>query len=326
MNIHVFSGDDVAAVLSMKAAIDLMRHAFVQLSAGEAHVPLRTRIDAEKTGCRVLIMPGHLPRNSSVGLKIVSIQDRNPARSLPSIQGLMMVIDDDTGEPVAMMDAERLTAIRTGAASGLATDLLALANSSVAAIFGSGPQAETQLEAIAEVRNLDVAYVYSRRPESAEKFAERMSSRLNIRVVRADSPAELRNADIICTATTSTDPVFDANNIKPGAHVNAIGSFSPDTIEVPRELVARAIVVVDQRDACLQEAGELVQTIQAGLMQAGDVRTELGEIAAGKAKGRLSPSDITLFKSVGNAVQDVAAASYVLKNAADQNLGTIVTL
>lgn len=326
MKIRVLSGDDVAAVLSMKTAIDLMRDAFVQLSAGEAHVPMRTRIDAEKTGCGVLIMPGHLPNESSIGLKIVSIQDRNPARSLPTIQGLMIVINDDTGEPVAMMDAERLTAIRTGAASGLATDLLANADSSVAAIFGAGPQAETQLEAIAEVRNLDIAYVYSRPEDSAETFAEQMSARLGIRVVRAESPTELRNADIICTATTSIDPVFDANNVKPGAHINAIGSFSPDTIEIPHELVAGAIVVVDQRDACLQEAGELVQTIQAGLMQAGDVRAELGEIAAGRAKGRRSQTDITLFKSVGNAVQDVAAARFVFDRSVDQNLGTIVTL
>jgi ornithine cyclodeaminase len=260
-----------------------------------------------------------------MGLKVVSIQDRNPSRALPTIHGVMILLDSDTGEPMALLEAERLTAIRTGAASGLATDLLAEPDASVAAIFGAGRQAMAQLEAVSHVRPLRHVQVHTRTPETALTFASTMSSRLGIDVVPADSRDALREAEIICTATTAAEPIFDPDAVRPGAHINAIGTFTPDTVEIPPELVARARVVVDQRSSCLEEAGELVHAIRRGLMDADDIHAEIGEIAAGTAKGRSSAAEITLFKSVGNAVQDLVAAAFVFERASAMGLGTTVS-
>ena len=326
MQLRILSSDDVSQVLSMAKAIDLMRDAFIALSSGRASVPLRTLLNVDQTGCRTLVMPGHLDDGSSMGLKVVSVQDRNPGRGLPTIHGIMMVVDPDTGRPLAILEAERLTAIRTGAASGLATQLLASAGASVAAVFGGGRQAVTQLEAVSHVRPLERAYVFDRSTETAERFAATMTERLGLDVIPAPSTKVLREADIVCAATTSSEPVFDAADIKPGAHINAIGSFTPDAVEVPLQLVSRAAVVVDDRSACLHEAGEVVQAIRSGLMQPSDIRAELGEIAAGQVEGRVSPDEITFFKAVGNAVQDVVAAAYVVECAAELDLGTKVTI
>ncbi len=326
MELRILSSEDVSTALPMAKAIDLMRDAFIRLSSGRAFVPSRTLLQVEQTGCRTLVMPGLLGDGAAMGLKVVSIQDRNPVRGLPTIHGLMMVLDADTGRPVALVEAERLTAIRTGAACGLATQLLAAPDASVAVVFGAGRQAMAQLEAVSHVRRLERVYVFTRSTETAERFAASMSERLRLDVRPASSRAPLRDADIVCAATTSVDPVFEAEEIAPGAHINAIGSFTPDVVEVPVELVARAAVVVDQRSACLSEAGELVQAIRSGLMQPGDIRAELGEIAAGLTEGRNSSQEITLFKSVGNAVQDIVAAAFVVERAQALGLGTSVSV
>ncbi len=315
----------MAAALSMPEAISLMKDAFTRLSSGRAHVPPRTLLRVEETGCRTLVMPGHLGDAGAMGLKVVSIQDRNPTRGVPTIHGLMMVLDSDTGEPLALLEAERLTAIRTGAASGLATDYLAEKDASVVAIFGGGRQARAQLEAVAQVRSLRRAFVVTRATRTAERFAADMSIYLDLDVTPADARAALRDADIICTATTSAEPVFQPDDIKVGAHINAVGSFTPDFAEIPPSLVAKSKVVVDQRSSCLREAGELVQAIDRGLMRADDVHAEIGEIAAGVAVGRSSPAETTLFKSVGNAVQDIVAAAFVVERAQSLGLGTSVS-
>jgi ornithine cyclodeaminase len=326
VELRILSSEDVSRALPMAKAIDLMRDAFIGLSSGRASVPARTLLRVEQTGCRTLVMPGHLDDGAAMGLKVVSIQDRNPARGIPTIHGLMLVLDPDTGRPIALLEAERLTAIRTGAACGLATKLLATADASVLAIFGAGRQAMTQLEAVSNVRPIERVYSFTRSIETAERFAATMSERLKIDVVPALSRAPLRDADIICAATTSAEPVFDMEEVKPGAHVNAIGSFTPDFVEIPPELVSRAAVFVDQKSSCLREAGELVQAIRSGLMQPGDIRAEVGEVAAGTAEGRTSPGEITVFKSVGNAVQDIVAAAFVVERAESLGLGATVSI
>ena len=325
MKIQILSAVDVEAALSMSDAIPLMRDAFVRLSSGRAEIPQRSLLRSDETGCRTLVMPGLLTGGGPMGLKVVSIQDRNPSRSLPTIHGLMMVLDSDTGEPLALLEAEHLTAIRTGAASGLATDLLANPNASVAAIFGAGRQAMAQLEAVSLVRRLRQVQLYTLDDDRATTFATEMTKRLGVEVVPVTSRDHLRDAEIICTATTSADPVFGSDEVSPGVHINAIGSFTPDVAEIPLEVVASARVVVDQRSSCLKEAGELVQAIGLGLMQPGDVHAEIGEIAAGSVEGRTSASDITLFKSVGNAVQDLVAAGFVVERARALGLGRTVS-
>jgi len=225
------------------------------------------------------------------------------------------------------MDGTYLTALRTGAASGAATDLLARQDVHTAAIFGAGAQGRTQLEAVCAVRPIEAAWVYDVAPERAAVYAGEMSQRLSLPVRAAETPAgAVRQADVICTATTSSSPVFEDADVRPGTHINGVGAYTPQMQEIPVETVLRAKVVIDHRQASLAEAGDLLIPLRQGLMTEGHIYAELGEIAAGRKPGRASPEEITLFKSVGVAVQDVAAAGAVLKAARQLGLGTDLAL
>lgn len=324
--VRFFSGADVGRALSVKEAIPLMREAFVQLSLQQACVPLRTRVEVPGHDGTVLYMPVYLPARELVAVKVVSLFRNNAAAGLPLIHALVVVNDARTGRPLAVLDGERLTAIRTAAAAGLATELLARRAARVAAIFGAGKQGRAQLEAVCAVRPIEQAYLFDPDSTRAAAFCREMSEKLSVRVALADGPATLRDADVICTATTSTTPVFAHQDVKPGAHINAIGAYKPAEREVPGETVRAARVVVDQREACLAEAGDILIPLHQGLITADHIHAELGEIAAGRKPGRQSDREITLFKSVGNAVQDAAAASRVLENAGKMGLGREVCL
>jgi ornithine cyclodeaminase/alanine dehydrogenase-like protein (mu-crystallin family) len=225
------------------------------------------------------------------------------------------------------MDGAYLTALRTGAASGAATDLLARPDAHTATVFGAGAQGRTQLEAVCTVRPIHQAWVYDVAPRQAAAYAEEMSQRLSLPVRVAETPAQaVRQADVICTATTATSPVFADADVRPGTHVNAVGAYTPHMQEVPPKTVLRARVVIDHRESSLAEAGDLLIPIEQGLMTEDHIYAELGEIAAGSKPGRASPDEITLFKSVGVAVQDVAAASAVLEAARRLALGAEIAL
>jgi ornithine cyclodeaminase len=239
----------------------------------------------------------------------------------------MMVLDASNGSPRAILEAGTLTAIRTGAASGAATDLLARPDAATAAIFGAGVQGRTQLEAIYAVRPIREARIFDARRENAESFARNMSAALDCDVAPADSPAQaLRGADVICTATNAREPVFADGDVAEGAHINAVGSYQPEVREIPGETVARALVVVDHRVSALAETGDLIIPIGQGLFGEDHIHAELGEIVLGRNAGRESPGEITFFKSVGVAVQDLTAAARILARAEQSNLGTEVPL
>ena len=319
------SARDVVRALPMSEAVEAMKDAFRQLSLGQAIVPPRTHVEAADPRGDVLFMPSYIPSDRRMGIKIVSVFGGNPALGLPLIQAIVAVLDASTGSPVAVMDGTSLTAIRTGAAAGAATDLLARPDAAVAAIFGAGPQARTQLEALCTVRPIRAARVFDPRADRAEAFAAEMSGRLGIAVEAARSPADaLAGADVVSTATTSAVPVFDDRDVAPGTHINAVGSYKPTVREIPAETVRRARVVVDHLPAALAEAGDLLIPMQQGLFGKEHIYAELGEIVAGRKKGRETRSEITLFKSVGVAVQDLAAAGRVLANAERLGLGTPV--
>ena len=324
--IRFLSRADVQQALGMHEAISLMRQAFIALSEGRATVPVRLNVPMPEYNGHALFMPAYLPDTEHVGLKVVTVHPDNPTRGLPFIHALMMVTDAATGRPIAVMDGEYLTALRTGAGAGLATDLLARPEAEVAAIFGAGVQARTQLEALCAVRPIRRAYVFSRSRDNAEAFAQEMSTRLALDVQVADDPETLGEADVVCTATTSLTPVFAHAHLKPGVHINGIGSYRPEMAEIPPETVLAAKVVVDHRPSCLAEAGDLIQLLERGLITENHIHAELGEIAAGHQTGRTSEDDVTFFKSVGNAVQDLAAASHVVAVAEARGLGTEVTL
>jgi len=324
---RVLSRKDVRQALPMRQAIEAMKGAFAQLSTGQADVPLRVALNVPRHNGVTLFMPAYLSSDDQMAVKIVSIFNDNPAKGLPLIHALVVVVDATTGRPAAVMDGTYLTALRTGAASGAATDLLARQDVHTAAIFGAGAQGRTQLEAVCAVRSIREVWVYDAVLERAAAYAAEMGQRLSLPVEVASTPSEAAyRADVICTATTSSTPVFDDADVQPGTHINAVGAYTPQIQEIPVETVLRARVVIDHREASLAEAGDLLIPLQQGLMTEEHIYAELGEIAAGRKPGRASPEEITLFKSVGVAVQDVAAAGAVLEAARRLNLGSEVML
>ena len=330
MKLRVLSGADVRRAITMAEAIQAVKEAYVQLSAGQAIVPLRTSVPVDRRGGVTLFMPAYLAESDAMGAKIVSVFPGNLERGLPTIHAVVVVVDAETGQPRAIMDGTYLTALRTGAASGVATDLLARPDARVVAIMGAGAQARTQLEAVCTVRTVEKVWVLDANPETAALYVEDMRGRgkpIPEAFSIATSSAEaVREADVICTATTSTRPVFDDADLKPGTHINGIGAYTPQMQEVPAETVARARVVVDSRSATLAEAGDLIIPMERGMITAADIHGEIGEVAAGLIPGRQSPEEITFFKSVGVAVQDVAVAGAILRRAAELGLGHEVEL
>lgn len=323
----ILTADDVRKALPMNQAIQAMKDAYASLSSGTAEVPLRTRLPIPNSEALSLFMPAFVqsPEGNALAIKVVSLFPTNPARGLAYIQAAVLVFNAETGQAIALLEGSSLTAIRTGAASGAAIDLLARPNSRVAAIFGAGAQGRTQLEAACTARHIEMAFIYDADIAKAVAFAKEMKAKLgrDIRMA-ANSQEAVQNADIICTATTSTTPVFKDIHLKRGTHISAVGSYTPEMQEVPAETLQRAGIFVDSRSASLAEAGDLIKPMQAGLFDESHIRGELGELVAGKIPGRQSPEEITYFKSVGVAVQDAMAAQVALTNARKMNIGTEV--
>ncbi len=329
MEIRVLSAKEMSRALDMGELIEEMKLAFQQLSADRAMMPLRKRINLPEQKAVFLAMPAALPDQKKLAVKMVSVFGKNPEIGLPLIHALVTVFDAETGTPAALMDGEVLTAKRTGAGSGAATDLLARRDSSEAAILVSGTQAKTQLEAICCDRDIKKARVFSLHYEHAQRFVDEMKEgdRIpeSLEAVKTPETA-VSGADIICTATTSTKPVFQFRDLKPGVHVNGVGSFQPSMQEIDSETVKNALVYVDSRESALSETGDLAMPIQEGIINADHIRAELGEVVENSTLGRTTPEDITFFKSCGVAVQDVIAAGMALEKAKQHKLGQIIEL
>jgi ornithine cyclodeaminase/alanine dehydrogenase-like protein (mu-crystallin family) len=303
---------EIRGALTMPAAIRAVGEALTALSTGRALVPARTSLEVPGTRTTALVMPAYLPGPHKIGLKLISLCEDNPARGLPFAQAITIVMDAERGSPLAVLEAGYLTAVRTGAASGVATDALARRDARVAAIFGAGVQGRTQLEAIAAVRALRKAFVVDIDPRAAAAFAAEMGPALGFDIVPADAATALRDADIVSTTTTSAVPVLRDGDLKPGVHINAVGSYKPHVREIPGETVRRAALFVDERRSALEEAGDIIIPLREGLIGEDHIRAEIGQVLAGLAPGRRSDEEITLFKSVGNAVEDLAVAALVL--------------
>jgi ornithine cyclodeaminase/alanine dehydrogenase-like protein (mu-crystallin family) len=305
--------EEARRALAMPEAIKAVADALVQFSTGRAVVPARTSLEVPASRTTALIMPAFLPGLKKIGLKLISLCEDNPARGLPLAQALTIVMDAERGTPLAVLEAGYLTAVRTGAAAGAATDALARPDARVAAVFGAGVQGRTQLEAIAAVRPLGKAFVVDVDARAAAAFADEMARALGLEVEPAEAAAAVRDADIISTATTASEPVFRDGDLKPGVHVNAIGSYKPHIREIPGETVRRAALFVDDRRACLEEAGDIIIPLREGAIGEDHIRAEIGEVLGGLAAGRRSDDELTLFKAVGNAVEDLAVAALVLR-------------
>lgn len=322
MQTRILSADDVRACIDMPTAIEAMRAAFAALAGGAATVPLRLGLETEYGV--TLFMPAHLSDSGSTGAKVVSVNVGNAGRGLPAIHAVVLVLETETGRLRALMDGTWLTALRTGAVGGLAADVLAREESATVALFGAGVQARTQLEAVRCVRPITDVRIVDPRREAAEELGAELTE---VTAGRVDDPGEaLSGADIVIAATTSATPVFDGSMVEPGTHVTGIGSFTPEMREVDTALVRRARVVVDQRAAALAEAGDIAGPIAEGVVDESVISAEIGEIVLGAVPGRTSPDEITFFKSVGNAVQDIAVAALVLERAEAAGTGVVVDL
>lgn len=319
----ILNAKDVKTTVPMKEAIEAMKKAYASLSDRTAVAPQRIHLSIPNHDAISLFMPAYMKNNDeeALAIKVVSLFPKNPARGLAYIQAAVLVIESDTGRAIALLEGSTLTAIRTGAGSGAAIDLLSRKDSKVLAIFGAGPQGKTQLEAACAVRNIEKVFIYNPTQSKSEKFVEEMSA-IHKNIVVAKNPKEaIEHADIICTATGSKQPVFDDKDVKAGTHISAIGAYTPEMQELPIETVARSKIVVDSFDTVMSEAGDIVKALKANLIAEKNIHAELGEIVLGKKVGRESDDEITFFKSVGNAVQDAMAAQVALKNAKKMKIG-----
>lgn len=311
----------------MREAIEALRAAHAEFSRGAAVMPVRSVIVTPEHRNWFGIMPAYLSASHALGLKAVTVFERNPDRGLPAVLGVIVLLSPTTGEPLAIMEAGYLTGVRTAAASGVATDILAREDASELAILGAGVQGRHHLTAMTNVRPIRKVRVFDILRESAEKFREEMQPTVPADITLAGSAEEaVRGADIVVTTTTCKTPVVEYHWLKPGTHLNAVGAHVPDSRELVSEVVARSRVVVDSREAALREAGDLLIPISEGIVTAEQVSDELGEVVSGQKAGRTSPDQVTVYKSVGVAIQDMAVGNMVYRKALEAGAGARVEL
>jgi ornithine cyclodeaminase len=327
----ILNAADVRRALPMANAISAMREAFTALYEKRATVPNRIHLPVPRHAGVSLVMPSLVDAadvsEQALVVKVASVFDQNQAFGLARIQSAVIVLAPDTGRPIAVLEGATLTGLRTAAASGLATDLLARTDSSTLAVFGAGVQARSHISAMSAVRPIRCIRIFSRNASKAQALVEELNEagEADVEILLAKSSREaVEGADVICATTSSSDSVFHAGDVTARAHINAIGSYSPTTREIPAETIARARVYVDSREAAWSEAGDLIQPFQAGLINRHHVIAELGELITNASLGRQNDLDVTVFKSVGIAVQDAVAARFAIENAKRMNLGTEV--
>jgi len=319
--------DDVMRVLEMPDCMTVIEKAFAEMASGTAVMPLRINITPPDG--LALYMPAYLKEMGALACKVVTVYKNNPKRfNMPTIVGKVLLQNPETGDVICIMDGGYLTAVRTGAASGVATKYMARPDSNqVAGIFGAGVQAKTQLWAVASARKLSCAYVYDIAADAVEAFVKEMSAKLKLEIIPADSPNQiLAESDIICTATSSATPIFDGTQVRPGTHINGIGSHSPAARELDTAVIRRSRLIADSCEACLKEAGDIMIPLQEGAIAQSHIQAELGEVILNRKPGRTSAQEITVFKSNGLAIQDVAAAKLVYDKARQAGIGKEVVI
>ena len=321
---------DVAACLPMPEAIASLRAAFGSWQAGKGQMPQRVQLDVPDSLGITLCMPAflQLPSADRTAVKVVSVYPQNRRRNLPVIHGLVLLLEAETGRILAGMAGGAVTAIRTGAVAGLATDLLTEPEAHRVAIFGAGVQARTTLEAVCTARKISVAKIYGPTPRNIEAFIAEMAPKLpDVKLQMATTPkAAMIDSDIVCTATTSATPVFSPEDVQPGMHINAVGVFESYKQELPAETVVRSRFYVDEVEAALEEAGDLMVPLHAGLVSPEHIAGTLGQLVLDEVPGRRTREEVTVFKSVGLAIQDVAAADAIYARALVTGIGQEVHL
>ena len=332
-DIIVLKESDISSIITMSDIISADKEALSIYSSKQSIIPLRTNIAIPQYNGQCLFMNGYASPAKALGVKIVSVYPNNINKNITSVPATMVLVNAETGFVNALMDGTYLTRLRTGAISGLATDILARKDSKILALFGTGGQAITQLEAILTVRKIELVKVFDISFERAINFAKKMtelySKKFNNVVIIAvkSSDEAVENADIITTVTTSKKPVFSAQKIKSNVHINGVGSYTPDMCEIPEEILVKANkIFVDTKDGAINESGDLIQPIKKGLIKVDKINGELGEVINGIIKGRENDEEMTFFKTTGSAVLDLVAAQKIYEIAKERKIGKVINL
>lgn len=325
-SLRIIKRSEIAEYFSMAEAIDAMSNAFSSLSSGKSFVPKRYVTNSQDGNLTFLLKPAFINSKKSSSIKILSQKNNNYIKGIPTILGIVLLIDNITGEILSIMDGEYLTALRTGAASGLATKLLAKKSAKSMALFGCGSQGKAQLLAVNEVRNLEKVWIFDRSQETAELFIEEMKGKIKSDLEFTADLDFLKDADIICTATNSKKPLFLNEHVKKGTHINAIGSYKPEMQELDPELVYSSRIYLDDKENCLKESGDLLDALNCSPRGNSFVVGEIGDLVLNKICGRTSQEEITVFKSVGNAIQDLVVAESIYNKSIHSNFGQEIKL
>ena len=312
MSISVLDADSVRRLLSMSVCIDLMQETQIAISQGEIKIPLRATLPVHEGKASFLVMPGEVGEPGIFGAKLLSIYPDNPAQGLAAIQGYVMLFDAADGSPKALVDAASLTAIRTAAASAAATRALAKLDASRLGLLGYGVQAESHLEAMCAVRHIREVRVWGPNIERARAFAARHQRPEPIIEAVETASEAVRDADVVCAVSNARDPLIVAHDVSPGAHLNLVGAHKPNGREADAETLSRSRVYTEVTEFALAEAGDLILAIEEGVFRTSAILGEIGEVFAGTLAGRTRKDEITLYKSLGNTAQDLAAAAYVV--------------
>ena len=330
--ILILKESDISSMITMSDIIEADKEALSIYSSQKSNIPLRSNLDIPEYKGQCLFMNGYAAPAKALGVKIVSVYPENINKNLTSVPATMVLVDAETGMVNSLIDGTYLTRLRTGAISGLATDILARKDSKIFALFGTGGQAVTQLEAVLTVRKIEEVRVFDlfkdRAQEFAKKMSEKFSKKFNVKIIAAESSDKaVENADIITTVTTSKKPVFDASKVKKNAHINGVGSYTPEMQEIPGDILVMANkIFVDTRDGAVNESGDLIKPIQSGLIKKEKINGELGEVINGVMKGRENDDEMTFFKTTGSAVLDLVAAQKIYEMAKAKNVGQMVDL
>jgi alanine dehydrogenase len=324
---RLLTEQQVHSLLPMSDLISAMESALAKFSAREVLQPVRTVLTVGPTKAYYGLMPAYIPSPASMGAKLVTVFGENHKRGLPSHLATILLLDPETGALQAIMDGRYITEARTAAVSAVSTRFLANPDASTLAIIGSGVQARSHLEAYQHVRQLKQVRIWSPNARSRSQFVDDMSPTVNVPIIAADTAeAAVRGADLIVLVTSSPTPVIEDAWVSEGAHVVCVGACRPTQQEMPPQLVNRGHLYVDSSAAAVVEAGDIVLNIAAGLFDASHIRGEIGELVLGRVPGRSSSDEITIFKSLGMAVEDVVAADLVFRRASESGAGTELTL
>ena len=322
----ILTRQDVKKVLNMKDCINVVEQAFLEFNKGTTVLPMRTAI-TPPDGIS-LYMPAYLKKMGALACKVVTVYKNNPeTQNLPTTIGKVLLQNPESGEVICIMDGGYLTAVRTGAVSGVATKYLTRDDKiQVAGIFGAGVQAQMQLVAICEVRDISKVIVYDLSDEAVSNFIGDLREKFGIEIIQTKNTDEVLQADIMCTATSSPTPIFDGTKVKLGTHINAIGSHTPNARELDTEIVKRSTFIGDSKEACLKEAGDFIIPLNDGDIDESHFYADLGEIVSGDKQAGKNDSEITIFKSNGLAIQDAATAKLVYDKAIEAGVGQNIYL